>query len=233
MKRQGCLFLILIFLISLQAEAAALPKASREYESTTFTNNSLYKDFIVYPSFLAEGVTFFRARLDEDHVYLDWGIQGDLNTSSFIIERKTRGTGFRTIGGIKEWGESAFNREYSFKDELITDARPYRQYRLKQIFNDGSFTYHKTITVHTHPFHDIRIQQEAGALNLVLPKTEAGNYKVSIYNTSGLLLDHKHVISTPSHASSVSFNLNEFSPGLLVLIVEAGEDTWIEKVIKN
>ena len=72
-----------------QVEAAAFPTVPEGYEPTTEITNSTYSDIIVLPA-TAGQLLHFDARLEGNNIYLDWEIEGDIHTSSFIIERKTK-----------------------------------------------------------------------------------------------------------------------------------------------
>jgi len=236
MKRQGCLFLILILLISLQAKAYALPAAvNRDCEPTKFINNYIYADFIVFPSLGGEGLVYFNARLEGEQVYLDWAVKGDFETSSFIVQRKTRETGFRHVSGIKERGERAELREYSVIDERQDDAASVRQYRLKQVFNDGSVVYHNPITFVVPPKERILIQQDAelDLVKLTFPETEAPSYQINFYDISVRILEQVEVPATPFRNTSYTFDLRKFPSGMIIVAIKSGDERWTEKIIKN
>lgn len=234
MKRQGCLFLILVFLINLQVEAVAFPTVPEEYEPTIEVNNSTYSNIIVFPA-VAGKLLHFDARLEGSNVFLDWEIKGDLNTSSFIIERKTPESEFLAIGGVSESGERAEFRRYSFKDEWELETNVRRQYRLKQKFEDGTFTYHQTITILSVPTISLKAfpSPVKDQLSLNLPETENRSYTVSFFNVSGALLDKVEIKANSFGTKLQTFDMSRFSAGMLWVRVQSGEQSWEQKIIKN
>jgi hypothetical protein len=66
-----------------------------------------------------------------------------VNNAGFEIERGT--TSWQRIGFVQGFGYSASPREYSFTEKNLMAGK--YKYRLKQIDNNGTFTYSKEIEV--------------------------------------------------------------------------------------
>ncbi len=73
--------------------------------------------------------------------HLRWQTANETNTSSFVIERSSNGSGFTAIGNVPAKGSGS----YSYTDPQPLNGGVY--YRLKSIDKDGSFTYSKVVTV--------------------------------------------------------------------------------------
>ncbi|MDW3648582.1 MAG: T9SS type A sorting domain-containing protein [Bacteroidia bacterium] len=221
-------------MINLQVEAAAFPTVPEGYEPTTEIINSTYSDIIVLPA-TAGRLLHFDARLEGDNVYLDWEIEGDINTSSFIVERKTPDSEFLAIGGVKEFGERANFRRYTFKDEWELETNVRRQYRLKQKFEDGTFIYHDPITILSVPALSLEAFPSPvnNQLSLNLPETENRSYTVSFFNVSGTLLDKVEIKANSFGTKLQTFDMSRFSAGMLWVRVQSGHQSWEHKIIKN
>ena len=70
---------------------------------------------------------------------VSWATSREINSASFVIERSTNGFDFEEIGKEKAAHFSNSIKEYSFIDFNTETERAF--YRLKQIDEDGSFTY--------------------------------------------------------------------------------------------
>lgn len=88
----------------------------------------------------------FTAKQDEDIIKLNWETATELNCYGFEIERKrSEEKIFKTVDFIKSIGGSS-NQKYTYCDKEVLATAEYI-YRLKQIDNDGSYEYLKTVTV--------------------------------------------------------------------------------------
>ena len=77
---------------------------------------------------------------------LTWQTANEINTKAFEIERSLYGTDFETLGTINATEEHINKTNtYSFIDAETTAPTVY--YRLKQIDNDGSYTYSQVISL--------------------------------------------------------------------------------------
>ncbi len=95
----------------------------------------------------------FEYELNDRNVILHWTTATELNNYGFDIERSTSSNseenhdaGWDKIGFVKGNGSSNTQHYYSFVDNTIQIKGTYN-YRLKQIDNDGSVKYSKTLSV--------------------------------------------------------------------------------------
>ena len=87
-----------------------------------------------------------QARSDGNNVTIQWGTSEEVLLSEFVVERQAGSEGgFVLIGSVKPKGNNSF---YEFVDQSAfkTIASVY-QYRIKIVFQDGGYTYSKTVTV--------------------------------------------------------------------------------------
>jgi len=88
----------------------------------------------------------FSAVLKENAVQLNWMTATEVNNYGFDIARKREGENWNTLGFVEGHGNTNSPKEYSFLDNDIVAAGKYF-YRLKQIDNDGTYEYSKSIFV--------------------------------------------------------------------------------------
>lgn len=77
-------------------------------------------------------------------VTLNWETVNEVNTQSFEVEKNTDGASFETIASVPAKNRAGVN-SYSFIDKEAVVGVAY--YRLKQLDEDGKYTYSKTISV--------------------------------------------------------------------------------------
>jgi hypothetical protein len=87
----------------------------------------------------------FNASVKNNFVELTWTTATEVNNYGFEIERSDDNTTFSRFSFIRGYGNSNSMKHYSYKDENLPNGNYY--YRLKQIDNDGSFSYSKVINV--------------------------------------------------------------------------------------
>lgn len=102
-------------------------------------------------------LTSFEAELVDNNVLLQWKTATEVNNYGFDIERaipnpiinvndSLEWSGWSKIGFVQGNGTTNSPKGYSFTDLELPHSNKVR-YRLKQIDNDGTFSYSKTITV--------------------------------------------------------------------------------------
>ncbi len=158
-----------------------------------FHNITSFSSF-VYVSTTAESalpvtLTYFKAAKEGGIANLAWGTTEEVNNKGFEIQRSSNARDWMAVGFVAnqtEGGNSKGALSYDFKDASPLAGTNY--YRLKQIDFDGKFMYSSvaalqfdgakgTLSVYPNPAVD-------GRLTLNLP--QAGTYKLSIFDVSGI-----------------------------------------------
>lgn len=98
--------------------------------------------------YLPVELTSFTARSTGDAITLEWQTATEINNNGFDIERKTTGNDeWLKIGFVAGAGNSNSAMSYSFIDKNVKSGKYI--YRLKQIDNDGAYSYSEEIVVET------------------------------------------------------------------------------------
>ncbi len=97
----------------------------------------------------------FSAKYNNKIVILDWKTETEVNNYGFEIERRvgsiqSSAGNYEKIGFVQGHGNSNSPKKYSFKDKDLIGSNKFI-YRLKQIDNDGQYSYSNTIEVVTTP----------------------------------------------------------------------------------
>ena len=111
-----------------------------------------------------ELVAFDGTRNSSNDVSLTWITATETENSYFSIERSLDAVNFASIGTVASAGDGSLKNNYAFNDVNAIPNTLY--YRLRQVDQNGSFSYSKTIAVAADQLSD---------LNIVLWPNPAGN----------------------------------------------------------
>lgn len=137
-----------LYIIDIQGSSAQT--YDRALWTTSLTGTGLSKALTLsdsYSSFALEtsGVTLlpvtvvsFTAKSEGEGVKLEWKTEEEVNNSHFVVERSGNGKDFYTVGKVQGSG-TPLGSSYSFYD--AAPIRGENFYRLKQVDNDGGYSY--------------------------------------------------------------------------------------------
>ena len=77
--------------------------------------------------------------IKQRQIVLEWSTQSETNNFGFEIQRRQNGFQFQKIGFVKGNNTSSFQYNYAYVDTELPAGTYY--YRLKQIYNNGSFEF--------------------------------------------------------------------------------------------
>ncbi|MCH7965016.1 MAG: T9SS type A sorting domain-containing protein [Bacteroidetes bacterium] len=129
------------------------------------------------------------AIIKESVVILNWNTETEVNNYGFEIQRSIQTGKWDLLGFVEGHGNSNSLKEYSFTDAEVNSSGIY-YYRLKQIDNDGSFEFSKTIEVNFNLPARFELSQNypnpfnpSTTISFNLPKSGVATLKV--YNIMG------------------------------------------------
>ncbi len=136
-------------------------------------------------------LTSFTAETALRGVQLRWSTATEINNFGFDIERSTDGSLFSKIGFVSGNGNSNATKHYSFIDN---NASGFITYRLKQIDNDGAFSYTKTVQISALSITDYEVYQNYpnpfNAQTMISFKVpEESDVQVNIINPLGQVVE--------------------------------------------
>lgn len=181
------------------------------YLSTTGTYRGVWGCYPYFPSgavicsdmqtglyvfdFLGDGtipveLASFSAQVTLSGVNLKWATASEVNNYGFEIERRLKNEStWKVVGLVPGSGTTTEAKKYSYSDNSLTQAGIY-YYRLKQIDNDGSFSYSDEIEVDFIQPDDFVLNQNYP--NPFNPSTiiefsigQASFVKLEVYNALG------------------------------------------------
>ena len=98
----------------------------------------------------------FIAAINEDNIHLNWKTATEVNNYGFEVERSVDQGDFEKIGFVMGNGNSNSPKDYTFTDKFVNG---FLSYRLKQIDNDGSFTYSDIVEIEALTVKDFAVYQ--------------------------------------------------------------------------
>jgi hypothetical protein len=183
-------------------------------------------------------LTSFTATINRGTVNLEWKTKTEVNNYGFEVERQI-GSGelgvgsWEKIGFVNGSGNSNSPKEYTLTDKNPIGGSKF-VYRLKQIDNDGKYTYSKEVEVEIIPDEYELYQNYPNPFNPVtnikfaLPKTARVN--LSVYN----LLGEKVVtiLNEVKEAGyyNVKFNGSGYSSGVYIFRFSTEDFVQIKKM---
>jgi len=177
----------------------------------------------------------FSAKIIAKSVNLEWTTATEVNNYGFEILRSTQDDKWDVLGFVEGHGNSNSPKEYNFIDSEVNPAGTY-SYRLKQIDNDGSYEFSKTIEVSFDSPISLELSQNypnpfnpSTTINFSLP--QSGNVTLKIFNPLG-----EEVITLTDgyiEAGIYTFNFNgEGLPsGIYIYQLSTPEKTQTMKMI--
>ncbi|TAE63308.1 MAG: T9SS C-terminal target domain-containing protein [Bacteroidetes bacterium] len=135
--------------------------------SNNITNINAFTLPVVWGSFTAEKVG--------TNAILTWQTLQEQNTKHFVLERSLDGTQFASIFTTQARGNSTQVQTYRYTD--VSPVKGINYYRIKQVDNDGRFTYSEVRTV--------RFDGQKGAIS-VIPNPIKSTFAVQIVGNQSL-----------------------------------------------
>ncbi len=132
-------------------------------------------------------------------VKLNWNIETETNTNSYIIERSANGDNFSQVGTLK----ANHSSNYIWMDNAANNGMNY--YRVKAIDNNGTFQYSTTVRINVGKVKGgLNVYPnpiKGGQLNVELNGVSKGIYVVNLFNMNGSLA---HTTILASEGTSLS-----------------------------
>lgn len=183
----------------------------------------------------------FTATGDEAKVALKWNTTNEVNTSHFEVERSFDASNFKNIGIVLDGFQiNATDKSYKFNDNAEElKGKRIAYYRLKQIDNDGKFTYSNVaavrfdaqqgtvvVKVFPNPFVE--------SLQMQFTAANAGKAQILIINFAGqTVATRQALVGKGSNAISV-YELSGLKTGIYVAqLAVDGKVIASEKINKN
>ena len=217
-----------------------------EIDAANHTNSTdpFYQSSTSMP--LPVELTSFIAKAAKNEVRLKWQTATELNNFGFEIQKtvmnskETNGpvnmnsATWKTISFVKGNGNSNSPKQYSYIDKNPEFGKAIN-YRLKQIDNDGQFSFSSIEVVKLEPLEFKLLQNYPNPFNpstkICFTLPEACKIKIQIINLLGEKV--KTLVDENKEAGyhEIDFNANKMSSGIYFYIMNAGSYSGTKKMI--
>jgi len=185
------------------------------------------------PYFIPVELTSFSASVINDRIVLNWSTATELNNQGFEIEQSTDNEKFEKIGFVNGAGTTTEQKSYTYSIKNVPSSKSF--YRLKQIDFDGQFEYSNIVEV--NGIAPTKFTLEQNYPNPFNPSTRIdfslpyeSNVKISVYNLIGQKVAELANAKYNAGKHSVEFNASNFSSGIYLYKIEAGNFTSTKKM---
>jgi hypothetical protein len=159
---------------------------------------------------------------------LDWSATPVINSAYFIVERSLDDQAYEQLGRVEARHSAGSFHIYQFMDRNAVEGNNY--YRLQQVSEDGKVEYSPvrmvnfkdvpfTVTFTPNPADDFLNVSIAG---------QKSSYEVRLVDYTGQV----SLLEKPDQQTGqVRLAIDKLVPGVYSLVVESGQDKYIEKVV--
>lgn len=163
-------------------------------------------------------------------VHLTWRTMAETGTSHFIVEHATNGMAFRPLSSLAALGNTGTINIYTYQHQSPVEGINY--YRIKQIDQNGAFTYSKIIRISYSEANNAVLlypNPVGEVLNVMLPAQNIRPLSCRIINSSGQVVQEHQ--GTAANAIQV-INTSKLPSGQYWLVVVSGQQVTHHKFIK-
>jgi hypothetical protein len=167
-------------------------------------------------------------------ITLNWSTATEKNSDKFVVERKTAGTDWGTVGSVKASVLSNSPKQYSFTDKNLQSGS--YQYRLKMIDNNGTFDYSKVLDARVAVPKNFELSQNfpnpfnpSTVIRYSLPFET--NVIIRFYNSLGQCVSEVNEGKKQTGYYDLNFNSAGLASGIYFYRIQAGSFVDTKKMI--
>ncbi|MBX3255082.1 MAG: T9SS type A sorting domain-containing protein [Chitinophagaceae bacterium] len=171
----------------------------------------------------------FSAELQNGSVFIQWSGFRESSTEYFAIERSVNARNWDVIATIKDEGNGSLEQTYSRVDAEPLSGQSY--YRLKEVDQDGTGKYSKTIAVYYSNYSSSRTMLPTDSTNsFLIKKRSLSNRSMTLFNATG----HRVIFDYNITDNGTQINLKQMPDGEYTLRINRGiANPSIIKLVKN
>lgn len=214
--------------------------ANNQTSGVVTRQKGIYFKGFDYLTFLPVKYRSFDAVANDNVVTLKWITENEINNHHFEVERSFDGNSFKTIGLVLDgYAAGSGSKSYMMKDNsaALMDASVV-YYRLKQVDQDGKYTYSSTLLVRMQSISGVKMQVSPNPfvenLNVRFTASEAGTAQVQIITINGQKVQVQQAAIGKGNNSIQVQGISKLNPGIYIAqLVVNGVVTDNQKIIKN
>ena len=201
--------------------------------STTNPDIGAYEVSTVLPVQLS----YFRAYLNKNDVFLNWSTALEINNKGFFIERSADGIRIEPIGFVSGYGNSNRVQRYAFTDENPFGSANVLYYRLKQIDFDAVLSYSPVVLVQ----QDNNLLSNAvvtpnpftSEINIECNLSQSEVVQLQLFSMNGTLVSEQSELVQANNGMVHWDNLEALPLGIYFLRIRSANQVQTIKMIKQ
>ncbi len=188
------------------------------------------KDFTVESALPVTWLSFSAERAGTNNALLKWSTANEYNNNHFEIERSKDGISFLKIATVAAGVNSNSTQNYSYTDAHLSVGKEY--YRIKQVDNDGRFTYSKLAMIEiTANGISWSIQPNPATENtIVVFNNNLSNTQIILNDVAGKVVYQKNLAAINS-GYQLTIPLNNMAKGVYFIKVISDSGTQTQKLV--
>lgn len=202
------------------------------YDTATYTNTTGVHD--ICTTTLPVELSPLQAVYRNNATQLSWSTYTESNTQNFYIEFSRNGVDFTAIGSTLAAGNSNSRINYNYSHNIATTGTLY--YRVREMDVDGKVTYSNIASVRAGSAANVAINVQPNPftdkINCNIELSKAGPVTIILYNSNGSIIQR---ITQQAQAGINRISLNNLSilaSGVYMVNITAGEQNFVQKVVK-
>lgn len=187
-----------------------------------------------FPGHIPVELISFKAASNGNDVVLTWETASEVNSSQFIVERKSMSSNWILVAELTAAGNSTQNISYNFTDRNINSGK--YSYRLKQVDFDGTYSYSQEIEVLVDVPADYELSQNypnpfnpSTTIKYAIP--QESKVTLEIYSTLGELVTTLVNDLQPAGKYSILFDGSKLASGTYIYRLVSNETVIAKKML--
>jgi hypothetical protein len=178
-------------------------------------------------------LSFEGKQISENEVVLNWSTAFEKNTQLFEIQRGSDINQMLVLDSVRAVGNSSIIHKYSFIDSSLNNMPSWTYYRIRQIDEDGKFTFSKVISIQiNHPWELDFIYPNPfdNQLTFKFKSTYDQPINLKFFNVLGEIKQEENI--DISNKMIIDISTINLVSGIYFLQLKSGEFTKIYRVIR-
>lgn len=176
----------------------------------------------------------FNGKYDNGTATLNWTTSQEINNNHFDLFRSFDGKDFSKIATVQGSGTSYTAKNYKYEDKVPAGGNEV-YYKLKQVDQDGKFTFSKVIKLSTtNAFGSMRVYPNPVHNNFTASFTapQGGKANLVITSTMGQVV-YKKSVDVNNGNNSVQVDVPQLQPGMYYIQISNDQINYKSKLQKN
>ncbi|MBA2500916.1 MAG: T9SS type A sorting domain-containing protein [Chitinophagaceae bacterium] len=190
---------------------------------------------ISIPIILPVTLHSFEVVYHNPNVDLNWVSEEEINFSHYEIERSIDGDHYNKLAVILGSAGSASEKNYNYSDKETKHLKGTIYYRLIAVDRNGKMTHSTVRTVWIGQITNLVISTYpnpvVNSVKIILPaEWTSRNVNIDVYNQAGQKIKN---INQVSQSQYVEMSLAELANGIYIIKAVSGNETAVQKILKN